>query len=132
MTITLDLKILKYLDDGLPSTKDQVYKNEIKVYKNVSGVTDILSNIIDYFGEITVEKDISFDGDGLSITEETTADNNLDQDSIKEYFEKGLKAIANKQTTVVKLGFDAEGNIVPQFGGRPKYVASVYAKIVEE
>ncbi len=131
MTITLDLKILKYLDDGLPSTKDQVYKNEIKVYKNIGGVTDILSNIIDYFSEITVEKKITFNGDGLSVTEETTADNNLDQDSIKEYFEEGLKSVANQFTNVVKLGFDEAGNIVPQFGGKPKYVAAVYAKFTD-
>lgn len=131
MNITLDLKILKYLDDGLPSRQDSIYKHEIKVYKEVSGVNDIIDKITDYFSEITVAKDISFDGDGLSITEETTADNNLDIDSIKEYFEKGFKAIANKQTTVLRLGFDAYGNIVPQFGGKPKYVASVFAKISE-
>ena len=64
-------------------------------------------------------------------TTETTADNNLDTDSIKEYFEKGFKAIANKQTTAVRLGFDDYGNIVPQFGGKPKYVVGVYAKITE-
>lgn len=131
MNITLDLKILKYLDDGLPSTKEQVYKNEIKVYKNISGVSDILDKIIEYFSEIEVDKDISFDGDGLSVTESTTADNVLDTDSIKEYFEEGLKSVAKKFTTVVKLGFDESGNIVPQFGGRPKYVAAVYAKFTE-
>lgn len=129
MTITLDLKILKYLDDGLPSTKDQIYKHNIKVYKEVSGVTDIVSKIKSYFSEIEVAKDISFNGDSLSVTESTTADNILDEDSVKEYFEKGFKAIANKQTTCVRLGFDEFGNIVPQFGGKAKYVAAVYATI---
>lgn len=131
MNITLDLKILKYLDDGLPSSVNGTYKNEIKVFKGVSGVNDIVDKIIEYFSEITVANDINFDGDSLSVTDETTADNNLDTDSIKEYFEKGFKAIANKQTTTVRLGFDDYGNIVPQFGGKPKYVVGVYAKITE-
>lgn len=131
MNISLDLKITEYLDDSLPSQNNGVYKTQTKVYKGVSGVTDILGYLIDYFSEITVDKDITFSGDSLSITESTTADNNLDQDSIKGYFEDGLKSVANKYTNVVRLGFDNAGNIVPQFGGKPKYVAAVYATITE-
>ncbi len=130
MNIELSLKITNYLDDGLPSMSNGVYKNEIKVYP-VSSVSDIVSNIKSYFSEVTVEKDISFNGSSLSVTEETTADTKVDEESVQEYFEEGLKAIANKHTKVVKLGFDAEGNIVPQFGGRPKYVAALYATITE-
>ena len=72
MNITLDLKILKYLDDGLPSSVNGTYKNEIKVFKGVSGVNDIVDKIIEYFSEITVANDINFDGDSLSVTDETT------------------------------------------------------------
>ena len=131
MTINLDLKILKYLDDGLPSKKNGMYKNEIKVYKNVSSVSGIVDKIIEYFGEITVAKNITYSNGGLSVTAETTADNNLDTESITDYFEKGFQAIADKKTTVIRLGFDDYGNIVPQFGGKPRYVVGVYASITE-